>query len=64
VEVAYLQPAPAGVTRKEAPLSMLIPTWIFVGLSVWFGVNAMLTATAAGRAASALIGSSHILWKD
>lgn len=64
VEAAYLQPAPEGVTRKEAPLSMLIPTWTFVGLSVWFGVNAMLTSSAAGRAASALIGSSHILWKD
>ena len=64
VEAAYLQPAPEGVIRKEAPLSMLIPTWAFVGLSVWFGVNAMLTSSAAGRAASALIGSSHILWKD
>jgi multicomponent Na+:H+ antiporter subunit D len=64
IEAAYLQPAPEGVVRKEAPLSMLIPTWIFVGLSIWFGINAMLTSTAAGRAASALIDSSHILWKE
>ncbi|MEQ8265916.1 MAG: monovalent cation/H+ antiporter subunit D family protein [Parvibaculum sp.] len=64
VEIAYLQPAPEGVVRKEAPLSMLIPTWILVGLTIWFGVHATLTSTAAGRAADALIGASHILWKQ
>lgn len=64
VEIAYLQPAPEDVVRNEAPLSMLIPTWILVGLTVWFGVHATLTSTAAGRAADALIGASHILWKQ
>jgi len=64
IEIAYLKPAPEGVTRREAPLSMLLPTWIFVGLIIWFGVNAMMSSTAAGRAAHALINSSHMLWKD
>lgn len=64
IEIAYLKPAPEGVTRGEAPLSMLLPTWVFVGLTIWFGVNAMMTSTAAGRAADALINSSHMLWKD
>ncbi|MEP2829116.1 monovalent cation/H+ antiporter subunit D family protein [Parvibaculum sp.] len=64
VEAAYLQPAPEGVTRKEAPLSMLVPAWILVGLSIWFGVNATLTTTAASRAADVLIGSSQILWEE
>jgi multicomponent Na+:H+ antiporter subunit D len=64
IEIAYLKPAPEGVIRGEAPLSMLVPTWVFVGLSIWFGVNAMMTSTAAGRAADALINSSHMLWKD
>ena len=64
VETAYLQPAPEGVTRKEAPLSMLIPTWILVAMSIWFGVNAMATSAAAGRAADMLISSSQILWKE
>ena len=64
VEAAYLQPAPEGATRKEAPLSMLVPTWILVALSIWFGVNATFTSTAASRAADALIGSSQILWAE
>lgn len=64
IEIAYLKPAPEGVTRGEAPLSMLLPTWVFAGLTIWFGVNAMMTSTAAGRAADALINSSHMLWKD
>lgn len=64
IEIAYLKPAPEDAARREAPLSMLIPTWGFVALSIWFGVNAMMTSTAAGRAADALINSSHMLWKD
>ena len=64
VETAYLQPAPEGVKRKEAPLSMLIPAWILVAMSIWFGVNAMTTSAAASRAADMLIGSSHILWQE
>jgi multicomponent Na+:H+ antiporter subunit D len=64
VEAAYLKPAPEGVTRREAPLSMLIPAWILVGLSIWFGVSATLTTTAASRAADVLIGSSQILWEE
>ncbi|HCX66698.1 MAG TPA: cation:proton antiporter, partial [Rhodobiaceae bacterium] len=64
VEAAYLKPAPEGVTRREAPLSMLIPAWILVGLSIWFGVSATLTTTAASRAADVLIGSSQMLWEE
>lgn len=64
VEAAYLQPSPAGVVRKEAPLSMLIPTWTLVALSVWFGVDATLTSTAANEAARALISSSDFFWQD
>lgn len=63
VEQAYLQPAPEGAARTEAPLSMLVPTWILVGLSVWFGVHATLTAGAASRAATTLISSSNIMWQ-
>ncbi|MGB5950831.1 MAG: monovalent cation/H+ antiporter subunit D family protein [Parvibaculum sp.] len=63
VEVAYLREAPEGVVRKEAPLSMLIPTWGFVGLSLYFGINAELTSAAASRAANALIGASNLFWQ-
>lgn len=63
VEQAYLQPAPEGTVRREAPLSMLVPTWILVGISVWFGISATMTAGAASRAATSLISSSQIMWQ-
>ncbi len=57
VEVAYFRPAPAGADRvEEAPLSMLIPTWILIGASVYFGIDTSLTVGVAGRAAAYLIG--------
>tara|TARA_R110000824_G_scaffold401749_1_gene614501 strand:+ start:40641 stop:42146 length:1506 start_codon:yes stop_codon:yes gene_type:complete len=63
VEAAYLQPPPEGVSRKEAPLWMLLPTWGLVALSVFFGTYAALTTAAASRAASALISASNMLWQ-
>ena len=57
VEVAYFRPAPAGAGKvEEAPLSMLIPTWILIGASVYFGIDTSLTAGVAGRAAEYLLG--------
>ncbi|MEZ4414589.1 MAG: monovalent cation/H+ antiporter subunit D family protein [Gemmatimonadota bacterium] len=57
VEVAYLQPAPQGREgRAEAPLSLLIPTWILVLLNFYFGINARLTAGVAADAARWLLG--------
>ena len=63
VETAYLQPAPEGVVRKEAPLWMLLPTWGLAALSVFFGAYAALTTAAASRAAAALVSASHMLWQ-
>lgn len=63
VEVAYMQPTPEGVIRKEAPLTMLVPMWIFAGLSLYFGINASLTSEAASRAASGLIAASSLIWQ-
>ncbi len=63
VEVAYMYPSPDGVTRKEAPLTMLIPMWIFAGLTLFFGINASLTSEAASRAASGLIAASSLIWQ-
>jgi multicomponent Na+:H+ antiporter subunit D len=57
VEVAFFEPAPKGTPRyQEAPLSLLIPTWILIGANVYFGVNAELTVGVARRAAEWLIG--------
>jgi len=63
VEVAYMHPTPTGVIRKEAPLTMLIPMWIFAGLSLYFGIDASLTSQAASRAASGLIAASSLIWQ-
>jgi multicomponent Na+:H+ antiporter subunit D len=56
VEAAYLREPPAGRTVREAPLSMLVPTWILVLANVWFGVDAELTVSVARTAAMGLLG--------
>ncbi|MEX1206011.1 MAG: monovalent cation/H+ antiporter subunit D family protein [Dongiaceae bacterium] len=55
VEVVYFQPAPRerGEVR-EAPLSMVLPTWVLIGASVYFGVDTSVTVGVA-RAAAALL---------
>ncbi|KIG12400.1 NADH ubiquinone oxidoreductase subunit 5 chain L [Enhygromyxa salina] len=44
---------------KEAPLSMLIPMWILIGASLYFGVDATWTADSAQAAASLLLNGGH-----
>ena len=59
VEVAYFRPAPGGdeaAKVEEAPLSMLIPTWVLIGASFYFGIDTSLTVGVARRAAEYLIG--------
>jgi multicomponent Na+:H+ antiporter subunit D len=72
IEVAYFRPTPgsdaaapeaaaseaavpSGETA-EAPLSMLIPTWILIGASIYFGIHTSLTLGVAERAARFLLG--------
>lgn len=55
VEVAYFRPAPEGQGRSEAPLSLLIPTWILVLANLGFGVDARFTAGIALTAARRLL---------
>jgi len=56
VEVAYFRPAPEDHGIQEAPLAMLIPTWILVLANLWFGIDAKLTSGVAIRAAQTLLG--------
>ncbi len=58
VEAAWFRerPADAAVIR-EAPLSLLIPTWILVLANIWFGIFTTVTVGGAQRAAQILIGS-------
>jgi multicomponent Na+:H+ antiporter subunit D len=60
VEVAYFNdplPDQSGIT--EAPLSLLIPTWVLTLANFYFGIDASLTAGVAGRAAQLLMGTGE-----
>jgi multicomponent Na+:H+ antiporter subunit D len=56
VEAGYLRAPAADTVVREAPLSLIAPTWILVAANVYFGVNTDLTAGLAGRAAALLMG--------
>jgi multicomponent Na+:H+ antiporter subunit D len=57
VEVAYFEaPVEGRAPVKEAPASMLLPTWLLIGASIVFGVWATLPVDLARRAAQALLG--------
>ena len=57
VEVAYFKPSPRGHGEiTEAPLGMLIPTWLLIGANIYFGVQTELTVGVARQAASLLLG--------
>jgi multicomponent Na+:H+ antiporter subunit D len=57
VEVAYLQPA-EDTSRCEAPLALLLPTWVLVGLNFWFGIDTRVTVGIAERAATMLFSAA------
>ena len=58
VEVAYFRTPPAGqLARKEAPLSMLIPAWLLIAATIWFGLDTSVTVGSALDAARELVGN-------
>jgi len=59
VEVAFFKP-PSECAKDvtEAPLSMLIPTWVLIGASIYFGVMTSRSAGVAQQAAEALLRGS------
>ena len=57
VEIAYFRgPAPAGV--REAPWTLLVPTWVLVLANFWLGIDTRATVGLATQAAQALIGAA------
>ncbi|MBI1262442.1 MAG: monovalent cation/H+ antiporter subunit D family protein [Rhizobiales bacterium] len=64
VEVLYLRDLPEKNDVRAVPLTMLVPMWGLLLLSVYFGVSADITVSAASRAANALIGASNIFWQS
>lgn len=56
VEIAYFyEPVEEG-SHQEAPLSLLIPLWILVIITVFFGINTEYTIGFAEQAAKVLLG--------
>ncbi|MEX2048998.1 MAG: monovalent cation/H+ antiporter subunit D family protein [Gemmatimonadota bacterium] len=58
VEVAYFRRADPAADIREAPLSLLAPTWVLVLANLYFGIDASLTAGVATRAAEMLLGGA------
>lgn len=59
IEVAYFQqsePVPAREEKLEAPLLLLIPTWILVAANIWFGIDTRLSVGLSEMAANLLTG--------
>lgn len=56
VEVAYFRPPPSGEgARCEAPLALLLPAWLLVIATIWFGLDTSLTVGSALDAAQQLV---------
>ncbi len=57
VEAAYFQqPEGEAASIKEAPLALLIPTWILIVANIYFGIDTSLTVGVAQQAAASLLG--------
>lgn len=56
VEVAYFRAPPAGQEERcEAPLTMLIPAWLLLAATFWFGLDTSLTVGTATEIAQQLV---------
>ncbi len=55
VEVLYFQPADTPPRQvREAPLALLLPTWVLVFANIYFGLDTDLTLGVAGQAVEML----------
>jgi len=56
VEVVYFQAPPTGqLPVGEAPLSLLLPAWVLIGATIWFGFDTSFTVGSAIEAAQQLL---------
>ena len=55
VEAVYLKPRPEGIAAvSEAPLSLLLPTWVLVLANFYFGISPELLTSLVGEVAEML----------
>ncbi len=57
VEVVYFEAPDTEIEAKEAPLRLLIPTWILAGASIYFGIFSSFAVDVAKRAATQLFAA-------
>jgi multicomponent Na+:H+ antiporter subunit D len=57
VEIVYFASPEAVIEKKEAPLRLLIPTWILAGASIYFGVFSSFAVDVAKLAAAQLFAA-------
>jgi multicomponent Na+:H+ antiporter subunit D len=55
VEVIYFAEPDGEVERKDAPLRMLLPTWLLAGMTIWFGLFSDFPVEVAETAARQLM---------
>ena len=56
IEVSYFrEPSKEAAAATEPPVSMLVPTFILVAATIYFGIDTSLTAGVASKAAEALL---------
>ena len=58
VDAAYLHEPDPDTKAREAPLTLLLPTWALIGASLYFGVDIDLTIGVASQAAAQLLGGA------
>jgi multicomponent Na+:H+ antiporter subunit D len=57
VEVAYLhEPSAALAARREAPARLLVPAYVLVAATIYFGLATSITVGSAAGAAAMLLG--------
>ncbi len=60
VEVAYFTPPPEDSTSvQEAPLSLLVPAWLLVTATIWFGFDTTFSVGSASDAAQQLLKAAQ-----
>lgn len=57
VEAAYFQPANSNAVT-EAPLGILLPTWLLIAANIYFGIDTRLPVEVTAAAAQFLIGGA------
>lgn len=58
VETAYFKPFTGSAAVREAPLSLLAPTWLLILANFYFGIDTDLTVGVARQAALQLMGAN------